>query len=107
MRWGIDSIQVRQIASGTMVRFSYRVMDPVRAKEFNDEKLTPQLIDQASHAALQIPTMDQLGPMRQTGAPEKGHEYWIVFSNKGGYVKPGNRVDFVIGNVRLIGLVVQ
>lgn len=107
LRWGIDNVVVKQVASGALIRFSYRVVDPVKAKELNDEKLKPQLIDQASNAALQIPEAEQYGQLRQTGAPVMGREYWVVFSNRGGYVKPGNRVDFVVGNVRLIGLIVQ
>ncbi len=98
---------VKQIASGALIRLSYRVVDPAKAKELNDAKQKPLLVDQVSNAALQVPEADQIGPLRQTSAPEKGREYWVVFSNRGGYVKPGNRVDFVVGNVRLIGLVVQ
>lgn len=105
--WGIDNILVKQVASGALVRFSYRVVDPEKAKALNDEKLTPQLIDESSHAALQIPVMDQVGKLRQTALPEQGREYWMVFSNKGGYVKPGNRVAVVIGNFRIDGLIVQ
>jgi hypothetical protein len=105
--WGIDNILVKQVASGSLVRFSYRVVDPNKARILNDEKLTPQLIDEASRAALQIPVMDKVGKLRQTATPESGREYWMVFSNKGGYVKPGNRVSVVIGNFQLHGLIVQ
>ena len=33
--------------------------------------------------------------------------YWMAFSNKGGFVKPGHRVDVVIGQFKAEGLVVQ
>jgi hypothetical protein len=105
--WGIDDILVKQVASGALIRFSYRVLDPAKAKVLSDEKLTPQLVDEASHMALQIPVMEQVGKLRQTASPEAGREYWMVFSNKGGYVSPGNRVSIVIGDFRLDGLIVQ
>jgi hypothetical protein len=105
--WGIDNIVVKQVASGALVRFSYRVIDPNRARILNDEKLSPQLIDETTGAALQIPVMEKVGKLRQTAPPEPGREYWMVFSNKGGYVKPGNRVTVVIGNFQIHGLIVQ
>ncbi len=107
MLWGIDNIVVKQVAGGALIRFSYRVLDPAKARVLNDEKLAPQLVDETSHYALQIPAMEQVGQLRQTATPEAGRDYWMVFSNKGGYVRPGNRVDIVIGNLRINGLVVQ
>ncbi len=106
-RWGIDNVMVKQAASGALIRFSYRVVDPNKAKVLNDEKITPMLIDETGRFALQIPEMDQIGKMRQTAAPDAGIEYWMLFSNKGGYVKLGSHVDVVIGNVKLRGLLVQ
>lgn len=105
--YGIDNILVKQVASGALIRFSYRVTDPAKAKIFNDEKLTPQLVDEASHMALRIPEMEQVGKLRQTASPEAGREYWMVFSNKGGYVRPGHHVSFAIGDLRIDGLIVQ
>jgi hypothetical protein len=105
--WGIDDILVKESAAGALIRFSYRIVDPIKAKALNDEKSTPNMIDPTGRVALQIPEMEQVGKLRQITAPETGKVYWMVFSNKGGYVKPGNRVDIVIGNVRLRGLVVR
>ena len=105
--WGIDDIVVRSVSSGALVRFSYRVVDASKAKALNDKKITPYLIDESQGAALQVPSMEQVGQLRQTDTPENGREYWMVFSNKRGYVKPGNHVDIVIGNFRISGLLVQ
>src|SRR6266481_6373695 len=38
---------------------------------------------------------------------ESGKSYWMVFSNKGSFVKRGNRVSVEIGRFRVDGLVVQ
>ncbi len=105
--WGIDNIEVKSIASGSLIKFTFRVLDPKKAKSLNEETLKPQLVDEASHYALQIPVMDQVGQLRQTATPEAGRVYWMVFSNKGGYVRPGSRVDILIGKFRADGLVVQ
>src|SRR5215470_14314498 len=37
--WGIDDIHVRYTASGSMIRFSYRIVDANKAKILNDKKV--------------------------------------------------------------------
>ncbi len=105
--WGIDNVVVRETSSGLMVRFSYRVVDATKAKVLNDKKATPYLIEEKTGAALQVPMMEKVGQLRQTATPKNGREYWMVFANKGEFVKPGSRVDIVIGNFRVNGLVVE
>ena len=105
--WGVDILGVKLVSSGAMLRFSYRVVDANRAKTLNDKKATPLLIDQKTNARLVVPTMEKVGQLRQSSTPENGREYWMLFSNKGSLVKPGSRVDVVIGNFRASGLIVQ
>ncbi len=105
--WGIDRLEVRETASGVLLRFSYRVEDANKAQMLNDKKVTPYLIDEKTGAVLQVPTMPKVGMLRQTASPTNGLDYWMVFSNKGVFVKPGSRVDVVIGNFRAKGLIVQ
>jgi hypothetical protein len=103
---GIENLKVQQTASGTLLRFGYRVADANKAKALNDKKANPYMVDQKTGAVLQISEAKNLGQLRQTDVPVKGHEYWMIFSNKG-VVKPGSRVDVVIGNLRFNGLIVQ
>lgn len=105
-RWGIDNIVVKETASGSLILFSYRVLDADKAKILNDKKLTPYLIDEKNGLALQIPTLEQVGQLRQVAPPQNGHEYWMTFSNKGRQVKPGSHVTVIIGGFRAEGLVV-
>jgi hypothetical protein len=105
--WGVDILGVKPVSSGAMLRFSYRVVDASKAKVLNDKTSTPVLIDQKSGASLVIPTMEKVGQLRQTSTPEKGREYWMLFSNKGDLVRPGSRVNLVIGHFRAEGLIVQ
>jgi hypothetical protein len=105
--WGIDEIHVRSTASGALVRFSYRVVDADKAKILNSKQSTPYLIDEEHGLALQVPVMDQVGQLRQVPTPQNGRDYWMAFSNKGRYVKPGSHVTLLIGNSRFNGLVVE
>ena len=105
--WGVDSLGVKSVESGQMIRFSYRVTDVEKAKGLNDKKATPFLIDEKARVKLVVPSMEKVGQLRQSSTPEAGKSYWMVFSNKGNFVKRGNRVSVVIGRFRVDGLVVQ
>jgi hypothetical protein len=107
LRWGADSFQAKLAESGQVVRFSYRVTDAQKAKQLNDKKAEPYLIDQRAKVKLVVPTMEKVGQLRQSSPPEAGKSYWMVFSNKGGLVKRGDRVSVVIGKFRVDELVVE
>jgi hypothetical protein len=105
--WGIDSLDVKAVESGQLIRFSYYVQDATKAAQLNDKKANPFLIDEQARVRLEIPTMEKVGQLRQSSTPETGKSYWMVFSNKGGIVKHGDRVSVVIGNFRADGLYVR
>lgn len=105
--WGVDALSVKSAESGEIIRFSYRVLDPARAKTLNDKRTEPLLIDPGAGVQLVVPSLPKVGKLRQSSPPETGKVYWMAFSNKGGYVKPGHRVNVVIGQFRADGLIVQ
>ena len=105
--WGIDSLSVKTVESGELVRFSYQVLDGAKAKPLNDEKSEPSLIDPKAGVKLLVPSMEKVGKLRQVSAPQVGRMYWMAFSNKGRLVKPGDRVNVVIGDFHANGLVVE
>jgi hypothetical protein len=105
--WGVDNMLVHMTASGNLIRFSYRVNDPVRAKSLADEHTKPYLLGLRSHAMLQVPVMENIGQLRQAVKPETGKEYWMVFSNRGNLVKVGDRVNVIIGTFHADGLMVE
>lgn len=107
MVWGVDSLTVKSAESGEIIRFSYRVLDPAKAKVLNDKKNEPSLIDPQAGVRLVIPSLEKVGKLRQSSDPEAGKAYWMAFSNKGRPVKPGHRVTIVIGNFRADGLIVR
>ena len=107
MMKGIDNLSVRRTASGNLIRFSYRVTDPQAAHLLGEKTATAYMYGETSHALLEIPVMDKVGPLRQTGPLETGREYWMVFSNKGSPIKAGERVDVFIGSLHVDGLIVE
>lgn len=107
MVWGVDSLSVKTVESGEIVRFAWRVIDADKAKPLNDKKVDPILIDQQAGVKLVVPSLEKVGQLRQSSTPEAGKSYWMAFSNSGRRVKRGDRVDVVIGNFRAQGLMVQ
>jgi hypothetical protein len=105
--WGVDRMKVSATSSGNLVRFSYRVTDPGLAQALADKRSPPYLVGQKNKVVLQVPVMEKIGPLRQTAAPKLGQEYWMVFSNKGHHILPGDRVNVMIGSFHAEGLLVE
>lgn len=105
--WGIDSLGVKYAESGELLRFNYRVIDTRKAAPLNDKKLEPSLIAPRARVKLTIPSLEKVGQLRQSVPPEAGKVYWMAFSNKGRPVRPGDRVNIVIGNFHADNLLVQ
>ncbi len=105
--YGVDELSAKLAESGALVRFSFRVVDATKAQVLQDKQAVPSMLDQAANVALVIPTLEKVGPLRQSMPTENGKSYWMAFSNKGSPVKRGHRVSVVIGPVRIDGLIVQ
>jgi hypothetical protein len=105
--WGVEALGVKWTESGEVIKFSYRVLDPEKAKTLNDKQFAPSLIDPQAGVSLVVPSMEKIGQLRQSSTPEAGKSYWMAFSNKGRLVKRGHRVNVVIGKFRADGLVVD
>ncbi len=105
--WGVDSLSVRAVESGSLIRFSYRVVDAKKAAIFNNKKIEAFLDSPAYKIRLVIPSLEKVGQLRQINTPEVDHSYWMAFSNPRRTIKRGDRVNVVIGNFRANGLVIQ
>jgi hypothetical protein len=105
--WGVDQLSVKAVESGELVRFSYRVIDPQKAKVLNDKKFDPALIFPDARIKLVIPSLEKVGQLRQSSTPEAGKSYWMAFSNPHREVKRGDRVNVVIGQFHADGLFVD
>lgn len=105
--WGIDSLSVRAVESGELIRFSYRIVDPSKATVFNDKKIEAFLESPKAHVRLVIPSLEKVGQLRQYNQPEAGKSYWMAFSNPHLTVKRGDYVNVVIGRFHVEGIVVE
>jgi hypothetical protein len=105
--WGVDSMRVKSAESGDLIRFSYRVLDPEKAKILNDKKIDAFLDAPAAQARLVIPSLEKVGQLRQGNTPQAGTSYWMAFSNPRHVVKHGDHVNVVIGQFHADGLVVE
>jgi hypothetical protein len=105
--WGVDALSVKMVESGEIIRFSWRVLDADKAQLLSDKRAVPSLVDPAAGVSLVVPTMEQIGQLRQSSTPEAGKSYWMAFSNKGRIVKRGDRVNVVIGQFHADGLAVD
>jgi hypothetical protein len=105
--WGVDLVGVRRVASGLMLRFDYRVLDPEKAAVLADHKSRPHLIDELTGTALAVPAMENIGELRQVAPLETTRTYFMLFGNPGGLVKHGARVTLVAGALRVEGLEVN
>ena len=105
--YGIDSMSVKWAESGEVIRFSYHVLDSGKAQALNNKEDEPSLIDPQAGVKLVVPSLENIGTLRQTGTPEVGKSYWMAFSNSGRRVKRGDMVNVVIGKFRANALVVE
>jgi hypothetical protein len=106
--WGIEPLSVKAVESGEIIRFNWRVVDPDKAKPLNDKKVDPVLIDPQRGVKLVVPSLEQVGMLRQAPTKiEEGKSYWMAFSNSGRLVKRGDRVIVQIGHFQAAGLVVE
>jgi hypothetical protein len=105
--WGVDLLSVKLTESDQIVRFTWRVLDPAKAKLLSNKEAPASLVDPQAGVSLAVPTLENIGMMRQSSTPEEGKSYWMAFSNKGRTVKKGDRVNVLIGQFRADGLAVD
>ena len=105
--WGIEIKSIRLTANGNVIDFRYRVIDAEKASPLFSRKIKPYLINQESGVKLGVTEAPKIGALRHTRKPVAGKSYFIIFSNFGKYVNPGDKVTVVIGNFKAENLVVE
>lgn len=103
----MDSLHVKSVESGELIRFSWRVTDPEKAAALSNKKANPILYDSRAGVQLVVPSLEKVGQLRQSSTPVAGKSYWMAFSNKGRRVKRGDHISVVIDKFRVEGLVVE
>jgi len=99
-KWGIESHGIRLTSAGYMLDFRYRVKDAHKAAVLLDRRTKTYVVVEKSDAKLGVPVTDKLGALRSsTKNVKEDRNYFIIFSNPGRHVKPGDRVKVVIGDL--------
>ena len=70
--WGVDSLTVKAVESGELIRFSYHVLDPDKAKLMNDKNTDAFLNAPEHQIQLVIPSLEKVGKLRQTAQSRIG-----------------------------------
>lgn len=106
--FGVEIVAIRTTAAGNMLDFRFKVLDKEKAMPFFLKELKPNLIDEKTGAVLEVPVPAKGGPMRPTSRdPREGITYFMLFANPGHFVKAGNPVTIVVGDLRVENLVVE
>lgn len=63
--WGIAAPNIKAVESGVLLRFSYRVLDPEKARPLSDKSVNPVLESPEKGVRLVIPSMEKVGQLRQ------------------------------------------
>src|SRR6202171_2007870 len=68
--WGVDSLGVKWAEAGGVISFSYRVLHADKAKVLDDKTNEPSLVDPQAGVKLVVPSMENVGQLRQSAPPE-------------------------------------
>lgn len=104
-KWGVRIIGARLTANSYMIDFRYRVIDAEKASHLMDRNAKPYMIDEATSA--KVGGADSsMGSLRSKGT-EVNRNYFVLFGNPGGDIKPGSKITIVIGDFKVEHLTVE
>lgn len=107
-QWGIESHGIRLTAAGYMLDFRYRVVDAEKAAQLLDRRTKAYVLVEKSNARLGVPVSAKIGALRSsTKNVREERNYFIMFTNPGHHVQPGDQVSIVIGDMRTAALTVM
>ncbi len=105
---GIRIVSLRLSAEGYMLDLRFMVKEPERAKLLFNHKVKPYLIEKRTGARFLVPDSPKIGSLRQISKlPEPGKIYFILFANPGRFLKKGDRVYLVIGDLRTDEIIIE
>lgn len=90
-----------------MLDFRCHVSDAEKAAPLFSRQIEPYLRDQKSGAKFFVPETQKIGALRQTRKPYPDKNYFIIFGNPAKYVKRGDRIIVVIGDLNMGNLIVE
>lgn len=105
---GIQVQGVRLSAANYMLDFRYKVVDADKAARFINPRMKTYLEVESNGARMLVPSSSKVGALRQTRSKIiQGRSYFVFFANPGHYVKAGEKVRVVMGDLVAGNLTVQ
>ncbi|MBL8341566.1 MAG: hypothetical protein JNL30_08860 [Rubrivivax sp.] len=109
--YGIEFLDTRLSAAGSLVDLRYRVLDADKAAPLLDRKVRPVLVQVGTGKRFYVPQPPIVGALRQTvrGAnpPQVGRTYFMLFANPDRVLKGGDALALFIGEQRVGELRIQ
>ena len=107
-QYGIQIQSVRLSAAGYMVDMRYKILDAKKAAKLTQRGTKTYLVDQATGQRFATPTAAKVGSLRSTSySPKEGRTYFAFFANPGKFLKPGMKVQVVMGAFHSTPLAVE
>jgi len=105
---GIRIVGIRKTAAGHYLDLRYEIIDPEKASaHVGKPNLFAHLVHRRTGKVLQVPSTPKTGRMQQTKSPPRTDRvYFVLFRDIAG-VRPGDTVDFLLGDTKFEGIVVQ
>jgi hypothetical protein len=104
---GIRIVRVAAVGGGGLVDVRFQVLDPDKAIAVHDGDSPLVLMDEESAEVVSTAFHGRhSGGTTQTGL-NPGATYYLLFSNSGGALRPGDRASVLLGDVRLEHVLVQ
>jgi hypothetical protein len=96
-RSGVRVVRVAATGGGGLLDLRYQVVEPDAAVAVHDADTPPALVDERSGQVLSGLLMGHM----HHGRLKAGLSYYLIFTNPGDVVRPGDRVSVVLGDARL------
>lgn len=105
---GIRIESVRTSAAGYMIDLRYRIINADKAAQLTNRGIKSYLIDLSTGEKYSTPIASKVGALRSsTYTPVAGRTYFAFFANSGKRLKPGAKVQIVMGDFRSPPLVLE
>ena len=106
--YGISFQSLRISGAGLLLDFRYKVVDAKQAKQVINYNTHPYVQDVATGHQFHVPHAKKVGTLRHRGDKlQDGRSYSILFANPGRTIKSGDKVNLVIGQLRVEDVTVQ
>ncbi|MBL8324623.1 MAG: hypothetical protein JNJ89_06650 [Rubrivivax sp.] len=103
--YGIEFLDTRLSAAGSLVDLRYRVLDADKAAPLLDRKVRPVLVQVGTGKRFYVPQPPIVGALRQTvraaNPPQVGRTYFMLFANPDRTLKGGDALALFIGEQRV------